>query len=127
MTELCICQSGKMHSQCCQRFLNGQSIAKTPVQLMRSRYSAYALGGYGDYLLKTWSPSQHQAMTSAQLSIKSTHWVGLEIIQKSQKGDKAMVEFKATYLSDDEKLFHHERSTFERIKGQWFYLTGNVF
>jgi len=127
MSELCICQSGKAKIKCCQRFLNGQAKAKTPVQLMRSRYSAFALGGYGDYLLSTWSVSQRKGMTAAELSVRSTDWVGLEILQKAQKGDQAIVEFKAYYQSDNEKLAHHERSTFERVSGQWFYISGDVF
>ena len=94
---------------------------------MRSRYSAFALGGYGDYLLSTWSISQRKGMTEAELSIRSMDWVGLEILQKAQKGDQAIVEFKAYYQSDNEKLAHHERSTFERVSGQWFYISGDVF
>ena len=127
MSELCICQSGKEKIKCCQRFLDGQVKTKTPVQLMRSRYSAFALGGYGDYLLSTWSISQRKGMTEAELSIRSMDWVGLEILQKAQKGDQAIVEFKAYYQVDNEKLAHHERSMFERVNGQWFYISGDVF
>ena len=128
MTQLCICQSGKLHVKCCAPLLTGQRFAKTAVQLMRSRYSAFALGGYGEYLLNTWSPSQHQAMTAAELSIISTKWIGLEIVSKAQKGDQATVEFKAYFLDGKgEQGLHHERSRFERLNGRWLYLTGEVF
>jgi len=127
MSELCICQSGKAKNKCCQRFLNGQAVAKTPVQLMRSRYSAFALGGYGNYLLNTWSPSHRKNMTVVELSVRSTDWVGLEIVEKAQKGDQATVEFKAYYQRDHEQLVHHEKSMFERVNGQWFYIVGDVF
>jgi len=116
-----------MMDKCCGPLLSGQRHAKTPVQLMRSRYSAFALGGYGDYLLNTWAPSQRKSMTPAELSVKSTDWCGLEIVEKAQKGDQATVEFKAFYKSDNETLVHHEKSTFERVNGQWFYLAGDVF
>lgn len=126
MSQLCICHSGKAHAECCAPFLTGQRDAKTPVQLMRSRFSAFALGGYGDYLLNTWIPNQRQAMTAAELSIRSTNWVDLGIVSKSQKGDQGMVEFKAYYDIDGVKSEHHERSSFERLDGKWFYSTGEV-
>jgi len=91
---------------------------------MRSRYSAFALGGYGEYLLATWRLS---GASAAELSIKSTEWVGLEIVSKSQKGDQGFVEFKAFYLDKGGvKNMHHEKSEFERINGRWFYLCGEV-
>lgn len=127
MSDFCICQSGKTRSKCCQTFLSGQAVSKTPVQLMRSRYSAFALGGHGDYLFNTWAVSQRKGMTAAELSVRSTDWVDLEIVEKSQKGDQGIVEFKAYYQNGNERLVHHERSTFERTNGQWFYLSGDVF
>ena len=75
-----------MALQCCGRFLDQGKFAKTPVQLMRSRYSAYALGGYGEYLVKTWHPKSAQGINAAELSIRSTDWQSLEIVEKTQKG-----------------------------------------
>ena len=51
MLEKCVCCSGKQSADCCGLLLTQEKNAKTPSSLMRSRYSAYALGGYGDYLL----------------------------------------------------------------------------
>ena len=127
MSNLCICQSGKVFMHCCDRFLNQEQHARTPVQLMRSRYSAFALGGYGDYLLATWSARQSTAMSAAELSFKSTNWVDLEIITKSQKGNQGFVEFKAFYLgANGKRSEHHEKSEFERVKGRWFYVNGEM-
>ena len=124
MHKLCICQSGKHYSKCCEPLLTGQKHAKTPVQLMRSRYSAFALGGYGDYLLATWAPMYRSGLRSSDLSVKTTDWVGLEIINKSQSNNSATVEFKAKYIQEGETLEHHEKSLYERVDGQWFYLIG---
>ena len=124
MHKLCICQSGKQYSKCCEPFLTGQKHAKTPVQLMRSRYSAFALGSYGDYLLATWAPMYRSGLSSSDLSVKTTDWVGLEVINKSQSNNSATVEFKAKYIQEGETLEHHEKSLFERVDGQWFYLVG---
>ena len=118
MIEQCICQSGRRFKQCCGRFLQGDRYAKTPVQLMRSRYSAFALGGYGEYLLATWLPQSAVDYSAAELSMKSTQWTGLEIVSKSQQGNEGSVEFKVSYLNGSEKKLHHETSIFRRISGK---------
>jgi SEC-C motif-containing protein len=98
-------------------------VAKTPVQLMRSRYSAYALGGHGKYLLDTWLPSTAVGLSSASLSVQSIDWVGLNVVSKSQQGESGFVEFKAAYLDESgESVVHHEKSVFSRIDGRWFYV-----
>lgn len=119
--SLCICCSTKPFQRCCEPFLNGTSNVKTPVQLMRSRYAAYAMGGNGRYLKETWLPDAAQNLSSVELSNKTVAWQGLEILDKTQKGDVAMVEFKALYLDKGKLLTHHEKSIFQRIKGQWYY------
>ena len=127
MSELCVCCSGKLFINCCDRFLNQNKTAKSPEQLMRSRYSAYGLGGYGEYLLQTWLPSMAQGLSASALSLQTTQWLGLEVINKSQKGDQGFVEFRAFLLDSDKKRnIHHEKSIFQRVSGQWFYASGDV-
>lgn len=127
MLSLCVCGSKKAALRCCRVFLDQGKRAKTPVQLMRSRYSAFALGGYGEYLIQTWHPKSAAGLNAAALSIRSTNWVGLEIVEKSQNGDHGMVEFKARYLDQSgQQCIHHERSLFERLKGNWLYVTGQI-
>lgn len=126
--SLCICQSNKVFSKCCGRFLykekkSRQHYAKTPEQLMRSRYSAFALGDYGEYLLDTWLPVMTQGLTALALSQKNNEWLGLEVINKSQRGDDGCVEFIAKYLDQDGgECVHHELSTFKRLQGRWYYV-----
>lgn len=128
MLSLCVCGSKKAANLCCAMYLNGDTRAKTPVQLMRSRFTAYALGGYGEYLLKTWHPNTALGLNATDLSIRSINWVGLEIVDKAQSGDHGIVEFKASYLDQfDKECTHHERSSFERIKGHWFYVSGQIY
>lgn len=133
--EACICQSQKPFKKCCDRFLNAGQYPKTPEQLMRSRYSAYALGNYGEYLLATWLPAMAKNLTVQQLSHKESEWIGLDILSKSQKGDDGEVEFKAYYrdLAEKEgemtnalKGVLHEKSIFKRIQGKWLYVGGEV-
>lgn len=127
MLENCVCCSGKRAPDCCGPLLSQRKIAKTPVQLMRSRYSAYALGGHGDYLLATWLPSMTKGLTSAELSVRSVDWVRLEIVDKFQQGDNGQVEFNAFYVNKDGKEeVQHEKSVFRRVSGRWYYVGGEV-
>ncbi|MEX1033441.1 MAG: YchJ family metal-binding protein [Cellvibrionaceae bacterium] len=118
----------KSFEQCCGRFLNGGELAKTPEQLMRSRYTAYALGGHGKYLLQTWFPATAGGLTEEELSDKKLDWRKLEILNRSQHGDEGVVEFKAWFLRGiNEKLeAMHEISEFRRVNGRWYYIGGRV-
>ena len=127
MTNTCICGSGKPSEKCCSLLLNSTRWAKTPEQLMRSRYSAYALGGYGDYLLDTWFLATAKGLTAEALSLRTCDWVELQILNKSQKGDQGTVEFNAWFLNDQgDKQALHEKSVFQRINGRWLYVGGEV-
>ena len=127
MSELCICGSGKPGERCCDRFLLGGSAAKTPEQLMRSRYAAYAKGGFGAYLLETWEVGHRPNLSSLELSKVDNKWLNLNVLSKSQKGDQGLVEFKAYFKNETgDTECHHEKSIFQRIGGLWFYVRGEI-
>ena len=52
----CPCPSGDTYDDCCAPLHRGERDAPTAVQLMRSRYSAFAVGDM-PYLLRTWHPT----------------------------------------------------------------------
>ncbi len=125
----CPCGSDKTYDRCCGRFISGQEYAKTPEQLMRSRYSAYALGGHGRYLLDTWFPATARGLNEQMLDETEVKWLRLEVLERAQKGDKGSVEFKAYYRDEDApdgQVALHERSEFVRIQGRWLYVGGRV-
>ena len=93
---------------------------------MRSRYSAYTLGGYGEYLLKTWFPPMASGMTATELSKRTQQWLSLEIIGSGSKGADGWVEFKATSQVNRVNSVMHERSIFSLIGGRWLYIGGEV-
>ena len=94
---------------------------------MRSRYSAYALGDHGDYLLQTWFPPSAKGLTVEALSQLSCEWIKLDVLNKSQSGDKGAVEFKAWFVDDSgDKQVLHEKSVFQRSNGRWLYVGGEV-
>tara|TARA_B110000285_G_scaffold125577_1_gene141611 strand:- start:583 stop:975 length:393 start_codon:yes stop_codon:yes gene_type:complete len=126
MLNNCICGSGKAFSQCCEPLLSGKIRAKTPEQLMRSRYSAYALGGYGDYLLKTWFAPMAKGLTAQALSEKAQQWVSLEVVGSGVTDQQGWVEFKATYLEDSKQRVMHEKSVFTLSGDCWLYIGGEI-
>ncbi len=130
----CPCSNGKKFNACCGRYLFGNiqdaeriPAAKTPEQVMRSRFTAYALGDHGDYLLATWWSENAKHLTSESLSKKSCEWLRLDILDKGQKGNHAWVSFCAWFLDESGKeCAMRERSTFKREQGRWFYVTGEL-
>ncbi|MBP0049092.1 YchJ family protein [Marinobacterium sp. AK62] len=130
METRCPCGSGKPFAFCCQPALTGRKPAPTAEALMRSRYSAFALGAI-DYLIET-TASRKRSPGDAELLAEQTQvttWTGLEIVSTEQGGTNdttGMVEFKASFDSPEGSAILHERSNFERENGLWVYTDGEV-
>ena len=116
----CPC-GGEDYQDCCGRFHRGDTPG-TAVQLMRSRYSAYALGLH-DYLLATWHARTRPAPASLR-DDDQARWLGLELRAQSEHGDEATVEFIARYRLGGRAHRLHETSRFLREQGRWYYLDG---
>ncbi len=103
----------------------GEREAQTAEQLMRTRYSAYALGDC-DYIWRTWHPRTRPAsVTDAGLV-----WTRLEIIGIVAGGpsdESGEVEFRAHYREGDRRGMLHERSRFAVRARRWFYVDGELF
>ncbi len=97
---------------------------------MRSRYSAFALGGLGHYLLDTWERESRPALSARALDDTDCRWEGLEIIATQTEATRGVVEFKAYHrprLAPGAPLdVLHERSRFRRRAGVWRYLDGVI-
>lgn len=125
--EPCPCLSGKIFSECCQPLILGQTTAKTPEELMRSRYSAFATQNM-DYVFETTDP-QIRSQADHQANVewaKTALFTKLEILSSSQDGNKGSVEFIAHYEVNGEKSIHHEFSKFRKQSGLWFFRDGKV-
>ncbi|MCB1954924.1 MAG: hypothetical protein KDG55_04575 [Rhodocyclaceae bacterium] len=118
----CPC-GGATLADCCGPLHDGARAATDAAALMRSRYSAYALG-LTDYLLATWHPDTRPATLALDPSMK---WIGLAVEDaRSQDPDHATVRFTARYRAGGRAGRLHENSRFERIDGRWFYRDGDV-
>ena len=102
------------YDACCGRLHRGEVQAAAPEELMRSRFSAYAVGDT-DYVWRTWHPRTRPATVSAD---QSTRWTALEVVEASEQ----VVQFRAHYDSPQGPGVLHERSSFEQRAGRWFYL-----
>jgi SEC-C motif-containing protein len=124
----CPCQSNNHYDQCCGKFHNGEP-TQNAEQLMRSRYSAYALE-LADYVLATWHPSTRPAALNFNDQPKQK-WLGLQIKRFEQQDENhAIVEFIARYSINGRASRLHETSRFVRELTkdgllQWFYVDGS--
>lgn len=112
----CPCESGEYYRACCGPLHSGASRAGTPEHLMRSRFSAFALGD-AEYLLRSWHPRTRPAELRLDPRVS---WLSLQIVAASG----AEVEFIARFRGPDGRGFLRERSRFAERAGQWFYLEG---
>jgi SEC-C motif-containing protein len=93
----------------------------TAEELMRSRFTAYALGDV-DHVFRTWHPLTRPDDLA---ELPQLEWIGLEIVEVVDGGpgdDTGVVEFRARYAGG----VMHERSRFVRRAGRWVYLDGQV-
>jgi SEC-C motif-containing protein len=119
----CPCLSGLTYDACCGRLHAGTSTAQTAEQLMRSRYSAFAVGD-ADYLSATWHPSTRPDSLSLD---PDRRWYRLDVLRTELGGPfdtEGVVEFRAYHRSADGKGSQHEVSNFVREDGRWLYVDG---
>ena len=117
----CPC-GGTNYTQCCGRF-HGGTLPDTAEQLMRSRYSAYAMD-LMDYVRQTWYPRTQPAPDELAHDA-ATKWLGLDVKKHVPMGDEATVEFVARYKVGGRAHRLHEVSRFVREDGKWFYVDGS--
>lgn len=109
----CPCGLPADYDGCCGRFHVGAS-APTAELLMRSRYSAFAVGNTA-YLLRTWHPTTRPATVDT-----GSGWVGLEVLES--RGGLLDVEGEVRFRAHSSYGVVEERSRFVRDGGRWVYL-----
>ncbi|AWG22399.1 preprotein translocase subunit SecA [Flavobacterium faecale] len=120
--RLCYCCSGAAFSNCCEPILEGRQLAIVPEQLMRSRYTAFAIQN-ADYLVATThiSTRKHHNKEDILDWSKANQWIKLSVLEAVDN----KVRFKA-YYKDENGIdhVHHEYSTFKQEGEQWYYVDG---
>lgn len=126
----CPCCSNLEYENCCKPFHDG-ILPENALQLMRSRYSAYALN-IPDYIMRT------THLANSQYSKDTLSWkrniIAFSqntifhklVIQEFIDGNvQATVTFTAHLSQNMQDATFTEKSSFEKINGQWLYLKDN--
>jgi len=130
-TTTCPCHSGLEYKVCCRPLHQG-SLPETALKLMRSRFSAYALC-LPEYIIRTTHPDNPQYAREAkqwshditQFS-KATTFQGLEILHFEENGPAATVTFTAHLRQQGKDVSFTEESHFQKVNGQWLYVSGKL-
>ncbi|GAB2504574.1 YchJ family protein [Nocardiopsis aegyptia] len=120
-TDPCPCGSPRPYGRCCGPLHRGESAASTAEALMRSRYSAFAVGDAA-YLMRTWAAGTRPATLELD---PRTEWVRLEILGTGEGTPfhhEGTVSFRAVYREDGHEGELRENSRFVREDGAWVYL-----
>jgi SEC-C motif domain protein len=121
----CPCGLDKSYDPCCGALHSGAAAASTAEQLMRSRYSAFAVADEA-YLLRTWHPDTRPSTVDFE---PRQRWTGLEILGTTGGGvfhTEGTVEFIARYRVRGRSGELRENSDFVRLDGLWVYVRGVV-
>lgn len=124
----CPCGSKAHYEMCCGMYHNNPGTAPTAEALMRSRYSAFALQKF-DYISMTQKLESDPDQNPEDISDSNgrTQWTSLEILDTVDGGPKdktGMVEFAAHFKEGSNTGRLSERSLFEKVNGEWFYVSG---
>lgn len=128
--DLCPCGSNAAYDACCRPIIRGERPAATAEQLMRSRYSAYVKREF-PHLFASLHPD-HRADYDEKASktwAEHAEWHGIRIVNTVQGGpddNEGQVEFIVSYSENGFRQEHHERSTFKKEKGAWYFTTGKT-
>jgi SEC-C motif-containing protein len=119
--DACPCGSGRALVACCGRYLAGEA-PPTAEALMRSRYTAFAVGDE-DHLLRTWHV---ETRPPAVRFVPGQRWVRLDVLA-TVAGDlldtEGAVEFRAHHERHGVGGVLHELSRFVRdAEHRWVYV-----
>ena len=105
-------------------------MAENALLLMRSRYSAYALG-LADYIMETthpqhpeYSDDRERWKSDIEIFCKHTRFDRLKINDFEDGEDSASVSFTAYLRQADQDATFSETSLFVKENGRWFYKSG---
>ncbi|WP_371779122.1 YchJ family protein [Streptosporangium subroseum] len=124
-TTACPCGLPAAYDDCCGRLHRGEARATTPEQLMRSRFSAFAVHDEA-YLLRSWHPRTRPPSVDFDPAMR---WLRLDILGStggSPLTGEGTVEFRAHYTERGHAGELHENSRFVLHDRAWVYLDGVV-
>jgi SEC-C motif-containing protein len=123
----CPCGSKEKYKKCCQKYHKG-ALPKDALSLMKTRYSAYAIGN-ADYIIQTThpeNPDYHDDKkvwkNEIEYFCEQTTFKSLKIISYEEDRDVSYVHFLATFAVG----MLNEKSTFVKLGNRWLYKNGEI-
>jgi len=129
----CMCHSGLSYAECCEPYHLGKELPESALQLMRSRYSAYATKN-ADYIIDTTHPENpaHRSTDrdewkeSILFFCNRSEYKGLKVIEILEGLEESYVTFFAHIFQDGEDVSFQETSRFFKVGDRWLYYSGNI-
>lgn len=126
----CPCNPENSYKNCCYPLHIHERKAKTPLELMKSRFSAYAME-LSDYIMETTHPKNPNYLKdkskwerSINESYSGVLFKKLEILEHTHNDVEGYVTFVATLEKLGQDISFQERSRFIFENSNWYYLDG---
>ena len=130
VNNICPCGSSKKYKKCCKIFHDQISLPKTALELMKSRYSAFAFANANYIILTT-----HEKNPDFTTDLKSwkedildfsenTKFEKLDILDFKDGEIESFVTFKVTLWQGQKDISFVERSRFLKVDKKWLYVNG---
>jgi SEC-C motif-containing protein len=123
----CPCHSGLSYPECCEPYHLGKQLPESALQLMRSRYSAYAIKN-ADYIIATTHPenssfsADHKDWKESILYFcNRTSFRGLKVIEVLEGLQESYVTFFAHLFQNGDDVSFQETSRFVKVGDRWLY------
>lgn len=125
----CPCGSNLKYKKCCRLFHHGEK-ATTALELMKSRYSAYAVNDT-EYIMRT-TDTNNSDFSRDKVSwgkkikqfMDDTQFVSLDILEFLENEEESFVTFKVNMFIDGVDSSFIEKSRFVKNNDEWFYESG---
>lgn len=125
INDSCPCCSGENFGLCCKMIIDDISLATSPIQIMRSRFTAYVIRNE-NHLLRSWYiQTRPETISFPHDSI----WLDLRILNHSvdtATNEKGTVSYIARFIEDGKLISLTENSNFILSNGKWYYVDGEV-
>ena len=130
VNSICPCGSLKKYKKCCKIFHDDIKKPSNALELMKSRFSAFAFCK-SDYIIKTthqkncdFSLNTSSWKEDIELFCKNTSFENLEILDFIDSEIESFVTFKATLFQNKKDISFIEKSRFLKESNIWFYVDG---
>ena len=128
--DICPCGSLKKYKKCCKPFHDKITFPKTALELMKSRFSAFAVL-IADYIIFTTHENNSDYISDLKSwnqdimnFSKNTRFERLEILDFIDGEVESFVTFKATLFQDNTDISFIEKSRFLKVEDKWLYIDG---